>query len=262
MAEHGLTALFAVVAWWLSTGAILWLCLQPRRTHGRSMLGATLLLPLALYGLAASADDAGPAGAYVAFVSALAVWGWIEMTFLLGFVTGPRVAPCPDDATGWRRFRLAAEALLYHELLIVAGALAAIALTWDAPNQTGTLAFLVLTAMRISAKLNIFLGVPNLTDEFMPAHLHYLKSYFRKRPFNALFPVSVIASGAVAVALAQRAIAAEAAGADAAGTVLVCALLALAILEHFFMMMPLRDAALWRWAMPVAASKPTDKGRV
>ena len=34
--------------------------------------------------------------------------------------------------------------------------------------------------MRQSAKLNVFLGVRNLSEEFLPQHLHYLQSYFTR----------------------------------------------------------------------------------
>jgi putative photosynthetic complex assembly protein 2 len=102
--------------------------------------------------------------------------------------------------------------------------------------------------MRISAKLNIFLGVPNLTDEFLPARLGYLKSYFRKCDTNLLFPVCITASTLVAIALAHKALLSE--GAAAGGFALLFALTALAILEHVFMVVPLPDAILWRWALP------------
>jgi putative photosynthetic complex assembly protein 2 len=195
--------------------------------------------------------------AYVSFLSALMIWGWLEMSFLMGIVTGPRKLPCPPDAKGWRRFNLALGTLLYHELAILTAAAGVVALTWGAPNQTGTLAFLILVAMRISAKLNIFLGVPNLTEEFLPERLAYLKSYFRTRAWNWLFPLSVIASTVVAILLAQCAMAGE--GGAAVGPALLCTLVALAILEHFFMFMPLPDAALWRWAVPVTAAKPIER---
>jgi putative photosynthetic complex assembly protein 2 len=255
MSEHGLAFGLAVLAWWASTGAIIMLCALPRRTFGWSMAGATLTLAVAIYGLIHSAWDGGWGAVYVAFLSAIGIWGWIEMSFLLGYITGPRTTPCPADAAGWRRFHLALQTVLYHELVIVAAGIAVVALTWKAPNQTGTLAFLILMAMRISAKLNIFLGVPNLTDELLPERLSYLKSYFRKCDVNLLFPVSVGLSMLVALVLAQQALAAD--GTRAAGLALLFTLLALAILEHFFMIMPLPDALLWRWAMPMP--KQTDK---
>jgi putative photosynthetic complex assembly protein 2 len=248
MAGHGLAIFLAILAWWFSTGIILLVCALPRRTFGWSLTAASLIAGGAIYAFVHSAWDTGPAGSYIAFLSALGIWGWIEMSFLMGFVTGPRTAPCPADAQGWHRFRLAIQTLLYHELTIVGAAAALVALTWGAPNQTGTLAFLILMAMRISAKLNIFLGVPNLTDEFLPARLGYLKSYFRKCDTNLLFPVCITASTLVAILLAHKALLSE--GAAAGGFALLFALTALAILEHIFMVVPLPDAILWRWALP------------
>ena len=244
------------MAWWLSTGLVMWLCALPKRTFGWSFAAASFVLIASVYGLIESASNVSAAGAYIAFASALGIWGWIEMSFLMGFITGPRTTPCPAGVTGFRRFGLALEALLYHELSIVIAAAGVVALTWHAPNQTGTFAFLILMAMRISAKLNIFLGVPNLTEEFLPERLAYLKSYFRKRDFNLLFPVSIAISTTVAVVLARRVLGAD--GAEAVGFALLLALVALAMLEHFFMIMPLPDAVLWRWALP-ATTKPIDK---
>jgi putative photosynthetic complex assembly protein 2 len=254
MAYFAIAFLLTVLVWWASTGAIMVLCALPRRTFKWSMGGATLVMAVAIYGLAESAWEVSNAGVYVAFLSALGIWGWIEMTFLMGYVTGPRTVPCPAGTEGWQRFRLALETLLYHELTILAAAVAIVMLTRRAPNQTGTFAFLILMAMRISAKLNIFLGVPNLTDEFLPKQLDYLKTYFRKCEFNVLFPLSVSASSLVAACLAQKALGAT--GSEAVAPTLLFALLALAILEHAFMVIPLPDAALWRWAVP---SKTIDK---
>jgi putative photosynthetic complex assembly protein 2 len=252
MSNHVIAILLAILVWWLSTGLVLILCALPQRTFRWSMIGASALMALAMYELVRSAWDPGPAGAYIAFLSALGVWGWIEMTFLTGLITGPRTTPCPNGVEGWPRFRMALQALLYHELTILFWAVAIIALTWHGPNQIGTLAFLILMVMRISAKLNIFLGVPNLTDEFLPERLAYLKSYFRKGDVNLLFPVSIFGSGMAAILLVQKALTA-----DGAGFVLLFALIALAILEHLFMILPIPDAVLWRWVMP--SVKEADK---
>ena len=206
MAGHGLAVFLAILAWWFSTGVILLLCALPKKTFGWSLTAASIVAGGAIYAFLGSARDTSAAGTYISFLSALCIWGWIEMSFLMGFVTGPRTAPCPDGAVGWYRFRLAIQTLLYHELTIAGAAVALVALTWGAPNRTGTLAFLILMAMRISAKLNIFLGVPNLTDEFLPARLGYLKSYFRRCETNLLFPVCITASTLVAIILAHKAL--------------------------------------------------------
>ncbi len=73
--------------------------------------------------------------------------------------------------------------------------------TWNAPNQIGTWTFLILFSMRLSAKLNMFLGVRNLYENFLPAHLQHLKSYFARRAMNLLFPISVSAATVVAAML-------------------------------------------------------------
>ena len=111
--------------------------------------------------------------------------------------------------------------------------------------------------MRVSAKLNIFLGVPNLTVDFLPVQLGYLKSYFRVAVFNPLFPVSV-AVGTLAALLLGEAAGVAASGA-AVGFTMLSALVALGTLEHWFLVLPMKDAALWRWAM--AGSRPTGAGQ-
>src|SRR4029450_2191513 len=131
----------------------------------------------ALYGLAVSGADATVAGTYTGFTCALLVWAWHEVTFLMGFVTGTRTTPCPPDARGWQRFVAATQAILWHELAILASAVLVVTLTWGAANQVGTWTFLLLWLMRLSTKLNLFLGVPNLAEGLLPDHLRYLASF-------------------------------------------------------------------------------------
>jgi putative photosynthetic complex assembly protein 2 len=256
MLGHGLTFVFTVLLWWLSTGVILMLCTLPKRTFGWSLLGGAVVMVASFYGLASSARVSAASGAYCAFLSAVALWGCLEMGFLMGYVTGPRKIACPADATGWRRFRLAVTTLVYRQATVALAAVAVVWLTRGGVNQIGAYTFLILLAMRVSAELNIFLGVPYLPDELLPERLAYLKSYFRARPASLFFPVSVISASLLAIILGQRALGAE--GAEAIGFALLFTLLALAILEHFFMIVPLPDAALWRWARQLALPKPLD----
>jgi putative photosynthetic complex assembly protein 2 len=102
--------------------------------------------------------------------------------------------------------------------------------------------------MRLSAKLNLFLGVPNVGEKFLPAHLQYLKGFFKKRPMNLLFPLSISASTIVFTVLAQRFMATEEPF-KVVGYALTLSLLALAILEHWFMVLPLPSEKMWRWAL-------------
>lgn len=250
MSEFGGPILFALFLWWSSTGAVLYLVGLPHRSFPWSMAGVTALAGVSLVGLVALADTATPWGAYLGFACGLGLWAWHETSFLFGFVTGPRRLAVSRDADGWRRFRDALGTLVYHELAILVTAMALVWLLWDAANQVGLWAFLLLWIMRLSAKLNIFLGVPNMNEEFLPAHLGFLRSYFRKRAMNALFPISVTLGTLAFLWLLRRGVAFEASGFEAAACLMLAAMLALAVLEHWFLVLPVPDAALWRWAMP------------
>lgn len=242
-------ALFVLLSWWASTGVILMMDGLPRSTFRFSVTIASVLGLLALYGLFWSSRlPSGPA-AYLAFGCALMVWGWHELTFLLGLLTGPRKEPCPPNARGWQRFGYGTAALIHHEVALAVTLLLIIALTYGEPNQVGTGTFLVLWAMRLSAKLNVFLGVRNLTTEFIPEHLRYLLSYFRKARLNPLMPVSLLVASAVVVRLVGDVVAADATAFMRVGRTLVATILALAVLEHLFLALPLPDAMLWRWAL-------------
>jgi putative photosynthetic complex assembly protein 2 len=103
--------------------------------------------------------------------------------------------------------------------------------------------------MRVSAKLNLFLGVPNLGEQFLPEHLKYLKSFFRRRAINFLFPVSVTLATLVTASAVQRLAHARTAF-EATSLSLTIALLGLGLLEHWFMVLPLPSERLWSWAIP------------
>lgn len=242
-------ALFTVLVWWLSTGAILYLNGLPRRHHPALMAMATVVLGIALCGVAVTAADTRVSGAYLAFSATIAVWGWQELGFLLGYVTGPRRVPCPPGTQGWRRVGLAVAAILYHELALLLLGTAIVMLTWQQPNSVAVWTFAVLYVMRLSAKLNVFLGVPNLYESFLPEHLRYLHSYFRQRPGNPLFASSVIAATLAAVAVWTEATVVNASPFQVAGAALVASLLSLAVLEHWFMVLPLPTEQLWRWGL-------------
>jgi putative photosynthetic complex assembly protein 2 len=263
MAQHGLPILFTLVVWWVSTGAILYLDGLPRRTFRWSMAGATVLLLAALYGLAATRGDNTIAGAYIAFTCAVVIWGWQEVGFLLGYITGPRQAPCPPGATEWQRFGLAVQTIMYHELALLVLAVAVFGIAWDAPNPVGAWTFAVLLVMRLSAKLNLFLGVRNWSDELLPPHLAYLQTYFQRRPMNLLFPVAVTAATVVAALLWAEALGPHSSPFDATALTFAGTLLALAVLEHWFLVIPMPTTALWSWGLRSReAARPRDLGAV
>jgi hypothetical protein len=228
--DHGIAIVVALVVWWFSTGAVLYLIGMPRQTFPVSMTTATAAAGLALLGVWLTASDESVAAAYLAFASG-------------------RKTPCPDNTGGWRRMVLATETLIYHEVAILATAAVLFALTWGAPNQVGLATFMILWLARLSAKLNVFFGVPNLTEEFLPRHLEYLKTYFRRKPMNFVFPISVTLTTAATMLFVMRAVSDAAAPFEVAGYTLLAALTALAVVEHWFLVLPFEAGALWRWGL-------------
>lgn len=249
MLDYALPVIAAVLLWWASTGVILYLDGLPKATFRWSMLAASVLAGLALWGMASVRDDTTPFGAYAAFAFGLAIWGWQTMTFYMGYITGPRTTPCPPDLTGWARFIAACETNITHELVIVAGALVTIAVVADGSNWIGVWTYLVLWWMHLSGKLNVFLGVRNLAEEFIPDHLGYLRSYMSRKPMNLLFPVSVTVSTVVTAWLVMAAAASPPGSFEAIGCTLLATLMALAVLEHWLLVLPLPSMALWTWSL-------------
>jgi putative photosynthetic complex assembly protein 2 len=243
----GPPAAFAAFVWWFTTGVIFVLDGLPRSTFRWSMTAATAALMGALYGLHWSATEVSGVGAYTAFSCAIVIWGWVEMSFLMGFITGPRKHACVEPCSRGRHFLHAAEAVIYNEIATLTGAAVVAATTWASPNRIALWTYLILWSLRLSAKLNLFLGVPNLGEQFLPPHLQYLKSFFRRRPMNALFPFSVGTSTTLAVLLAREQIAAQDIFQSTAYALLTT-LVALGALEHWFMVLPLPSEKLWSWA--------------
>lgn len=247
---------FAVFMWWFSTGLVLLLDSLPKKTFRWSLLLSTLLTIAALAALHRTSQQTSLAGAYCAFTCALLIWGWHELTFLTGVITGPRRHALPANVTGWPRFVASVQAILWHELAILAMGVLIVSMTWGAPNQVGTTTFIVLWVMRISAKLNLFFGVRNLSEEFLPKHLAYMGSFFRQRRMNPLLPFSVIGGAVVAGMLIAAASAQGAVPAAAVGSALVATLLVLAVIEHLLLVLPIPATLLWKWAMRPGAAAP------
>jgi putative photosynthetic complex assembly protein 2 len=257
MSLYGLPVLYALFVWWFSTGLIIYLDNLPNVTVRWSMTGASVVLGASLWGLAASATDASVTGAYCAFTCGLLVWGWQEISFFTGVLTGPRPLASPAGARGWRRFGYAIQACLYHELAIILSAAAVYAMTRGGANQVGFWTFMILWIMRQSSKLNVYLGVLNLNEEFLPEALAFLKSYLAKKPMNLLFPFSVTIATVFATILLGKAGAVTATPFVASEFTFLATILILGILEHWFLVLPLPFAELWSWSLRARDAAPT-----
>ena len=237
----------ALFVWWFSTGAIICLDNLPQRSFRWSMLGITLLAGLAFHRMPSVAEDLTVNGAYAGFVCALVIWGWQEMSFLMGVVTGPRRTACAPGCHGWAHFVHGVQVVIYHELAILAGFVAILLFSWGGANQVATETYAILWGMRVSAKLCLFLGVRNVTERFLPPHLAYLGSFFRRRRMNALLPVSVAVGSWLSVVLIRRVLAAGGPGFDQVAASLLATMMVLGVVEHLALVVPVPFEALWNW---------------
>ncbi len=259
-----ITALFAMFIWWFSTGVILLVVRRADLLGGPAPAKATLFgLPLLALGvafIAISSDGGGVGSVYLAFLGALGIWGWIEMAFLTGVITGPEKRECPPALQGHARFTRAWWTVAHHELALLAGLVMVETLARGAENDVAFYAYLILFVARILAKLNVFFGVPRINTEFVPRPLAHLTSYFRHGPITAMFPLAITILSFGTACFMQRLWAAETETAIVAATLLTT-LSALALLEHWLMVVPLPDAKLWRWMLPAPNDMTSEESK-
>jgi putative photosynthetic complex assembly protein 2 len=197
-------------------------------------------------------------GAVLACACSIGVWGWNELLFLTGIVTGPNRSAPAAALQGGARFRAAAASVLHHELALAASLIAVAAVTLPGGNLVGLWTFLILWIMRLSAKLNIFLGVPNPGLQFLPDHLAYLGGHFRSGPVGAFFAVSTTAATAALATIVAATALSDGGDFEATAATLLSTLLALAIVEHWFLALPLPTERLWGIGRRVRPSPPPD----
>ncbi len=256
MSELIVPLCFTIFIWWFGTGAILFLDSLKESTFRWSLIACSICAVLAFVVIFITAKSTAASDAYVAFTASVMVWAWVELTFLTGLITGPQ-------KTAWQplrssRFRQALSALLHHELLLLVCASVIVILSIAQPNQTASLTFLSLWCMRASAKLNLFLGVRNWSEEFLPKNLRYLTSFFKSAPLNLLLPFTFVAGAwAIIICLDKSSLASNSASVQT-GYLLVAGLLILGLLEHLLMVLPFRSSKLWKWATPRDGPTRTD----
>jgi putative photosynthetic complex assembly protein 2 len=240
--------LVVTLLWFISTGLVAMMNHRRRQSFGRSMLIASMCALSGLLLIAVTSQSTEMWAAYAAFVGGLLIWSWHEISFLTGAVVGSHRDPCPAQARGWQRCSMATMALIHHEIALVMTAGLLMALAAVTANPTGAYTFTLLLLFRLSSKLNIYWGVPNMSDELLPAHMAYLKSYFGPKRLSPILLISTLAILALATWFAVAAIVAPQTHLSVQAW-LLCCLCLLAALEHFFLAIPFRDSALWNWAL-------------
>ncbi|MEM6833997.1 MAG: putative photosynthetic complex assembly protein PuhE [Sphingomonadales bacterium] len=245
---------FVIFAWWFSTGAVLWLSTRTHGSRANRLKGMLALGGLGILGVVISGYPdlfrTGEHATYLGFLSALAVWALVEFTFLTGIVTGPRIRGCPPGVDSSERFRLAYQAMSHHEYALAATLGLIGIITLPGGHATAFATFFLLWLMRLSAKLTLFSGAPKFASDMMPPTIAHLQSYIRSDRIGPVFWLSMVVSNAVFTAAIIVLVSNGLPKDYELSGVMLTTLLGLGVLEHWFMILPVADSALWRWALP------------
>ena len=239
-----------VAIWFVATGLIAWADNRERATFSTSLLVGSVAGIAGLLVILVASLSTEVWAVYLAFIGALMVWGWHELSFLTGASAGPRRGVSDPSLTGAARFRQAAATVMHHEVALALTALLLISLSWSVPNQIGATVFVLMFGMRLISKMNLFVGVPNSTSEMLPDQLVCLQAYFRPNRMTILLVASIAAIATATAWFAALALAAPAGSAAMVGASLLTTLALLGVLEHLFLALPFRDGMLWGWALP------------
>ena len=164
----------------------------------------------------------------------------VRNQLFVGYVNGPN-HPVPQ-LTVWDRFK----GVLHNYLSrgLCRSAVACLALISGRTQPTAFYTVTVLWLMRWSAKLNLFLVFGRSTP-LVARSLELPGFLFENRPFECFLPFRpqgfltylIFKSAATVPDLTQQ-----------LSLYLVGSLMLLASIEHLFLMFPVNEAALWRWA--------------
>ena len=109
----------AVLLWWLMTGLALMSVHQPNALRQPIFLLATILAAAALWGVEANAAQHTTMATVTGFAMGLLIWAWLELSYLMGYITGPVKRPAREGMTWPERFYNALGTTIYHEVLVV-----------------------------------------------------------------------------------------------------------------------------------------------
>ena len=253
--------IFAIFVWWFSTGILLFFVRlidkwenfpsEAKFLQYCSVLASLPIFILGIYLYHSTLDSLSVNSIYLAFLSSLIIWGWLEFAFLCGVVTGPNTDECTKSISGISRFKSSLATILYSELALILTFGWLLSFGLSALNCFGLLTFSVLYFARLSAKMNIFFGVPYINFEFFPSPLRHIATYFRVRKVTAIFPISITLITCVAFFFLEHLFTSTSNGVSTqVGYSLVLSLTILALIEHWFMVLPLPDSKLWAWMLP------------
>ena len=185
----------ALLLWWLMTGLALMSVHQPRALRQPIFLLVTILATASIWGVEVNSASHTTLATVTGFAMGLIIWAWLELSYLMGYVTGPVKRSATASMTSPQRFYNALGTTIYHEFLVVAVVGIVCVLGAGLPNPTIQNTLAVLWLMRWSTKLNLFFGVRHFNSHWLPDNMRYITSYLRagKNSWFMLFSTTLAA---------------------------------------------------------------------
>lgn len=199
------TLLRVTAFWWAATGLII-ASQRDETTRTAAFAAASALGLLGAWFIHRSRGEATASGARHGLAGAALLWTWVAIALYGGFVVGPGGRPVAADAS---RLTLALEAvrsIAFHEAAALTVVALAVALTWRSPNRFAVRTLTAFWATNQLAKLNVFAGVANPGERFLPDWLRFLEVYFGPAQNTVLLPLSVLVLAAAGTWLLARAV--------------------------------------------------------
>ena len=242
--------------WWFLTGIILYtakrLDLGDSKTRFTVVIVTLPLFFSAWYFYFRCLDGMSYTDIFCSFIASLFIWGWVELTFLTGVVAGIPLLEKKEMGRESERERFinGFRSIALNECLLISCLFLMAALSIGKGNNFGLTTFLILYVARVSAKLNLFFGVPYINLHFLTAPLKHIATFCKVAPIGFFFIASTIMLSLMFLFLVGFTLAAESMSELQFGYLLLSTLSGLAVLEHLFMALPFKDARLWNWMLP------------
>jgi len=238
-----LAGFYSLVIWWVSTAIIIYFNFQPVVRFYFFLTSLSLALIWGFLWVKHRNDDTIK-GAYISFTGALFVWGFVEVSFYTGYIVGPYVRPIFAISPSWQAFHQAVHRSIYHEMMIMTLGIAALGIFWKAKNKFGLITFFILWFAHQSCKLNVFFGVSNIGQEFIPDAVSDMTPYMTVANMNWLFPFSITLNTLIAYKFLKNARNKGEMNWRRIGYILVGMMALLALVEHWLLVLPLNES-LW-----------------
>jgi putative photosynthetic complex assembly protein 2 len=188
--------LFAIVLWWVSTGAIIVMYRKEPWTYDASVGAYTVVAAASMAVLVLLRNTSELWAIYVCFSAGTLVWGWNLACYYTGYITGPKDPQPRDNLSDAERFHHAIRRSAHHEWVSVLLVVASVGLAWGATNRAGFGCIILFYTLHMLAKLSIYFGVANFSGAWLPAHLQYITAYFGPRQFH-WFSICAIGIGLI-----------------------------------------------------------------